>query len=102
MGLRRRTQRTNPQQSSQSQRWQKTLRRHKNSTEKIDLMQFHTWEDRWLTDERLPRAIEEMRASGKATAVGISINRWEPHNGIRAVLEGQVDAVQVIYNIFDQ
>ena len=70
--------------------------------EKIDLMQFHTWEDRWLTDERLPRAIEKMRKSGKVEAVGISINRWEPHNGIRAVLEGYVDAVQVIYNIFDQ
>jgi aryl-alcohol dehydrogenase-like predicted oxidoreductase len=70
--------------------------------EKIDLMQFHTWEDRWLTDERLPRAIEKLRKSGKVEAVGISINRWEPHNGIRAVLEGQVDAVQVIYNIFDQ
>jgi len=70
--------------------------------EKLDLMQFHTWEDRWLTDERLPRAMEKMRTSGKVEAVGISVNRWEPCNGIRAVLEGAVDAVQVIYNIFDQ
>lgn len=70
--------------------------------EQIDLMQLHTWEDRWLTDERLPRAIENMRKSGKVAFVGISVNRWEPHNGIRAVLEGAVDAVQVIYNIFDQ
>jgi aryl-alcohol dehydrogenase-like predicted oxidoreductase len=34
--------------------------------------------------------------------MGISINRWEPWNGIRAVRSGQIDAVQVIYNIFDQ
>jgi len=34
--------------------------------------------------------------------VGISINRWEPANGIRAVRSGLIDAVQVIYNIFDQ
>jgi aryl-alcohol dehydrogenase-like predicted oxidoreductase len=34
--------------------------------------------------------------------VGISLNRWEPSNGIRAVRAGFVDAVQVIYNIFDQ
>jgi len=68
----------------------------------IDLMQFHTWEDRWLTDERLPRTIGEMKKSGKARAFGPSLNRWEPHNGIRAVLEGQADAVQTIYNIFDQ
>jgi aryl-alcohol dehydrogenase-like predicted oxidoreductase len=68
----------------------------------IDLMQFHTWEDRWLNDERLPRSIEKMKKSGKARAFGPSMNRWEPANGIRAVLEGYADAVQVIYNIFDQ
>jgi aryl-alcohol dehydrogenase-like predicted oxidoreductase len=68
----------------------------------IDVMQFHTWEDRWLNDERLPRAIENMKKSGKVRAVGPSINRWEPWNGIRAVLEGYADTVQVIYNIFDQ
>ena len=68
----------------------------------IDLMQFHTWEDRWLNDERLPRAIEKMKKSGKVRAFGASLNRWEPSNGIRAVLEGHADAVQVIYNIFDQ
>jgi len=70
--------------------------------ETIDLMQFHTWEDRWLNDERLPRAIEKMKKSGKVRAFGASLNRWEPSNGIRAVLEGYADAVQVIYNIFDQ
>jgi aryl-alcohol dehydrogenase-like predicted oxidoreductase len=68
----------------------------------IDLMQFHTWEDRWLNDERLPRSIENMKKSGKVRAFGPSINRWEPCNGLRAVLEGHADAVQAIYNIFDQ
>jgi len=68
----------------------------------IDLMQFHTWEDRWLNDERLPRAIEKMKKGGKVRAFGPSINRWEPWNGMRAVLEGHAEAVQVIYNIFDQ
>jgi len=53
-------------------------------------MQLHTWEDRWLNDERLPRAIENMKKSGKVRAFGPSMNRWEPSNGIRAVLEGQV------------
>ena len=68
----------------------------------IDLMQLHTWEDRWLNDERLPRSIENMKKSGKVRAFGPSMNRWEPANGLRAVLEGHADAVQVIYNIFDQ
>ena len=43
-----------------------------------------------------------MRKSGKIRAFGLSLNRWEPANGIRAVRSGLVDAVQVIYNIFDQ
>ena len=68
----------------------------------LDLIQLHTWEDHWLDDPRLPRAIEQLRASGKVRAFGISLNRWEPWNGIRAVRSGLIDAVQVIYNIFDQ
>jgi aryl-alcohol dehydrogenase-like predicted oxidoreductase len=70
--------------------------------ETLDLIQFHTWEDKWLDDERLPRAIENLRSSGKVRAVGISLNRWEAWNGVRAVRAGLIDAVQVIYNIFDQ
>ena len=68
----------------------------------LDLIQYHTWEDKWLEDDRTIRTIEQLRASGKVQAVGISMNRWEPWNGIRAVKSGLIDAVQVIYNIFDQ
>ncbi len=71
-------------------------------TDTLDLIQYHTWEDKWLDDERAGRTIEKLRESGKVQAVGISLNRWEPWNGIRAVKSGLVDAVQVIYNIFDQ
>ena len=72
------------------------------AVDSLDLIQFHTWEDKWLDDDRLPRALENLRSSGKVRAVGISINRWEPWNGVRAVRSGLIDAVQVIYNIFDQ
>src|ERR1700730_8834262 len=68
----------------------------------LDLIQLHTWEDQWLDDKRLLPAIEELRQSGKVRAFGLSLNRWEPWNGVRAVRKGIVDAVQVIYNIFDQ
>jgi aryl-alcohol dehydrogenase-like predicted oxidoreductase len=68
----------------------------------LDLIQFHTWEDHWLDDERLPRVIEKLLTSGKIRAIGISLNRWEPWNGVRGVRAGLMDAVQVIYNIFDQ
>ena len=68
----------------------------------LDLIQYHTWEDKWLDDDRTIRTIEQLRASGKVRFVGISMNRWEPWNGIRAVKSGLIDAVQVIYNVFDQ
>jgi aryl-alcohol dehydrogenase-like predicted oxidoreductase len=68
----------------------------------LDLIQYHTWEDHWLDEQRTIRTIEKLRESGKVRAVGISMNRWEPWNGIRAVKSGLIDAVQVIYNIFDQ
>src|ERR671938_292266 len=70
--------------------------------ESFDLMQFHVWEDAWVEDERWAKKMDELRSEGLIKAVGISINRWEPWNGARAVRSGLVDAVQVIYNIFDQ
>ena len=39
---------------------------------------------------------------GLVRAVGISVNRWEPVNVIRALDTGLIDSVQVVYNIFDQ
>jgi aryl-alcohol dehydrogenase-like predicted oxidoreductase len=70
--------------------------------EQIDLMQFHTWDDGWSSREEWQRAVEDLKKSGKVAAMGISVNRWEPENGIKALKTGKIDAVQVIYNIFDQ
>ena len=71
-------------------------------TEQLDLMQFHTWDDSWSDREEWQRAVEDLKKSGKIAAMGISVNRWEPENGIKALKTGAFDAVQVIYNIFDQ
>jgi aryl-alcohol dehydrogenase-like predicted oxidoreductase len=68
----------------------------------FDLMQFHVWEDRWIEDDRWVNKMDSLRSQGLIRAVGISVNRWEPWNGVRAVNSGFIDAVQVIYNIFDQ
>ncbi len=70
--------------------------------EQFDLMQFHTWNDEWMRDDRWFYRLDDMRSQKLINAIGISINRWEPWNGVRAVRSGQIDAVQVIYNIFDQ
>lgn len=68
----------------------------------FDLMQFHTWEDLWLEDERGIMKMIDLKEQGLFHAIGISMNRWEPWNGIKAVKSGLIDTVQVIYNIFDQ
>ncbi len=70
--------------------------------ESMGLIQFHVWEDAWAHDERWQRAIDDLKRQGLIHAVGISVNRWEPWNGLETLRTGLVDAVQVIYNIFDQ
>jgi aryl-alcohol dehydrogenase-like predicted oxidoreductase len=70
--------------------------------ESVDLIQFHTWSDAWLEDDRWAKKIDELRRQGLFQAVGMSLNRWEPWNGVRAVKSGLMDSVQVMYNIFDQ
>ncbi len=70
--------------------------------ESFDLIQLHTWEDAWLDDDRFTASMEKLRADGVTTGIGLSLNRWEPWNGVKAVKSGLVDAVQVIYNVFDQ
>jgi aryl-alcohol dehydrogenase-like predicted oxidoreductase len=68
----------------------------------IDLLQFHVWEDSWARDERWQRAMEDLKREGLVKGVGVSVNRWEPENVLETIRTGQIDAIQVIYNIFDQ
>jgi aryl-alcohol dehydrogenase-like predicted oxidoreductase len=70
--------------------------------EQIDLQQFHVWEDTWANQEEWQRAVEKLTQEGKVAYWGISVNRWEPNNCLETLKTGQISAVQVIYNIFDQ
>jgi len=68
----------------------------------IDLLQFHVWEDAWASDQRWQRTISDLKSQGLVAGVGVSVNRWEPWNGIETLRTGLIDTVQVIYNVFDQ
>jgi aryl-alcohol dehydrogenase-like predicted oxidoreductase len=68
----------------------------------VDLLQFHVWEDDWSDDPRWQRTVDDLRREGLVRAIGVSVNRWEPWNVVRTLRTGLVDAVQVIYNVFDQ
>ncbi len=69
---------------------------------RIDLMQFHVWEDRWAGDERWQTVMTDLKREGVIGGIGISVNRWEPANCLRAIDSGLIDTIQVIYNVFDQ
>lgn len=68
----------------------------------IELMQFHVWEDDWAADDRWQKAVADVKRAGLVKAIGVSVNRWEPANVLRTLRTGLIDAVQVIYNVFDQ
>ncbi len=70
--------------------------------EAVDVMQYHVWDDSWTDSPTFERAVSELKRRGLMRAFGLSLNRWEPWNGLRAIQTGLVDCVQVIYNIFDQ
>lgn len=68
----------------------------------IDLLQFHVWEDAWAGEAEWQDTVEELKEKDVIETFGLSLNRWQPENGIAAIETGLIDAVQVIYNVFDQ
>jgi aryl-alcohol dehydrogenase-like predicted oxidoreductase len=70
--------------------------------EQVDLQQFHVWNPEWIHSDDWQRGVEELKKSGKAGAVGISINDHQPDSALDIIKSGLIDTVQVIYNIFDQ
>jgi aryl-alcohol dehydrogenase-like predicted oxidoreductase len=70
--------------------------------ETIDLQQFHVWSDTWTDDEGWQRAVDDLKREKLIRAFGISVNRRQPANVLRALKTGLIDSVQVVYNIFDQ
>jgi aryl-alcohol dehydrogenase-like predicted oxidoreductase len=70
--------------------------------ESFDLVQLHTWNDDWTENDGWSNKLSDLKSQGLINAYGLSLNRWEPWNGVRAVRSGKIDSVQIIYNIFDQ
>ena len=68
----------------------------------VDLQQLHVWTDAWAEDDAWQRAVDDLKRQGLVRAFGISVNRWQPDNVVRALRTGLIDSVQVVYNLFDQ
>src|ERR1700746_2187233 len=76
--------------------------RERLGVETIDLLQYHVWDDGWTDEPDFRGTVERLKSEGLIRFFGLSLNRWEPENGLKALGTGLVDAVQVIYNLFDQ
>ena len=75
---------------------------HNLGMDSLDLMYLHNWTDEWTDDERWQKAVSDLKDQGLIRAFGISLNPQEPNNGLRAIRTGLIDAVQCVYNIFEQ
>jgi aryl-alcohol dehydrogenase-like predicted oxidoreductase len=79
---------------------EKSLRRLRR--EPLDVYQFHTWVSAFNLRDAHFEAMDRLKAQGKVRAVGVSVPDTTPDNVIGALARGKVDAVQVIYNLFEQ
>jgi aryl-alcohol dehydrogenase-like predicted oxidoreductase len=70
--------------------------------DQIDLLQFHVWDDSWSDNDEWKQTVSDLKSKKLIGYFGISLNRWEPWNGLKVIQTGLIDVVQVIYNIFDQ
>ena len=51
----------------------------------VDLQQFHVWSDAWATDDGVAARGVGSEGEGLVNAIGISINRWQPANVLKAL-----------------
>jgi len=68
----------------------------------VDLLQLHTWEDEWTGQGDLLETVDALKQEGKIRFFGISVKDHQPENVLTVLRTGVLDAVQVIYNIFEQ
>jgi aryl-alcohol dehydrogenase-like predicted oxidoreductase len=70
--------------------------------EYIDVYQFHTWASGFNIRNEWFEAMSILKDQGKIRAIGVSVHDTTPDSVIGSLALKKVDAVQVIYNIFEQ
>jgi len=70
--------------------------------EVIDVMQLHTWTRAWNRNPVPLQTLRELQKEGKIRFTGVSTPEHDQNALIDLMKNGWVDAVQVIYNIFEQ
>ncbi|MFA6463828.1 MAG: aldo/keto reductase [Candidatus Paceibacterota bacterium] len=70
--------------------------------DRIDLMQFHVWQDDFILSNEWKETLKEITKQGKVRYWGISVNDYQPSNCIKALDTGLFSSIQLVFNIFHQ
>ncbi len=71
-------------------------------TRKLDLLQLHTWTRAWNRNPTPFKILRQLQQEGLVGLIGVSTPEQDQNSVIDLMRGGWVDAVQVIYNLFDQ
>ena len=71
-------------------------------TERLDLLQLHTWTRAWNRNPTPFKVLRELQREGKIGLVGVSTPEHDQNSVIDLMRGGWIDSVQVIYNFFEQ
>jgi aryl-alcohol dehydrogenase-like predicted oxidoreductase len=77
-------------------------RLRKLDTDRIDILQLHTWTRAWNHNPKPLEILRKMQTEGKIRYIGISTPEHDQNALIDLMRDGWLDVVQVIYNIFEQ
>lgn len=70
--------------------------------DRIDLMQFHVWQDDFAQADEWKSTIGKITQAGKVRYWGISVNDYEPENCLKTLDTGLIASIQFIFNVFHQ
>jgi len=71
-------------------------------TGKLDLLQLHTWTRAWNRHPTPFKVLRQLQTEGLVGLIGVSTPEQDQNSVIDLMRGGWIDAVQVIYNLFDQ
>jgi len=70
--------------------------------ERLALLQLHAWCSEWLGEGDWLETLGELRDEGKIAGFGVSLFDHDVDAALELVAGGAIDAVQLMYNVFDQ
>ncbi|HSI83031.1 MAG TPA: aldo/keto reductase [Candidatus Methylacidiphilales bacterium] len=72
------------------------------NTDCLDVLLLHTWTRAWNRDPKPLETLRRLKQEGKIRAFGISTAEHDQDQLNALMARGELDVIQIIYNIFDQ